>query len=329
MIITQTPLRISFAGGGTDFREYWREHGGAVVGSTIDKYIHVIVKERFDDLIVLNYSRREIVSSVDDIQHGLIRESMKLAGVEKGVEITTLADIPSEGSGLGSSSSVAVGLLHALYTYQGELVTAKRLASEACRIEIDILRSPIGIQDQYFAAFGGLRFFEFCADGEILEQSIELSSGDIVRLNSRLLLFYLNKTRKSASILEEQKLNISRCLDSLRALRDLAFRLREELRAGNFDLLGELLHQGWLEKRSLAGQISNDEIDGLYKKALDAGALGGKVPGAGGGGFLLLYVPPDRQEKVRKSLAGLKELPFTLEPDGSKVIFNQRRSWKK
>lgn len=174
MIITQTPLRISFAGGGTDFKDFWQDHGGAVVSSAIDKYVNVIIKERFDDLIVLNYSKREIVESVEEIQHGLIRESMKKTGVEKGVEITTLADIPSEGSGLGSSSSVTVGLLHALYTYQGELVKAEQLAREACEIEIDLVGNPIGIQDQYIAAYGGLRAFEFHKDGQVSQKAIEL-----------------------------------------------------------------------------------------------------------------------------------------------------------
>lgn len=329
MIITQTPLRISFAGGGTDFKEFWQEHGGAVVSCAIDKYIHVILKERFDDLIVLNYSRRERVKSVDEIEHDLIRECMKKTGVDKGVEITTLADIPSRGSGLGSSSCVTVGLLHTLYTYKGDLVTAERIAREACEIEIDILGSPIGIQDQYIATYGGLRYFKFCKDGEVKAQRVDLSPWKQLILSSRLLLFYLNRTRKSSSILSEQKGNIPKKLKTLCRMRDMASSIFEQITDDNLDIVGELMHKGWLEKKSMASNVSDTKIDELYTIALEAGALGGKVAGAGGGGFLLLYVPRENQDRVRKSLGSLRELPFMLEPDGSKVIFNQRRTkWK-
>lgn len=329
MIITQTPLRISFAGGGTDFKGFWEKHGGAVVSSAIDKYVYVIVKERFDDLIVINYSKRETVSSADEIKHDLIREAVKKTGVKRGVEITTLADIPSVGSGLGSSSSVTVGLLHALYTYQGQLVSAEKLAREACEIEIDILGSPIGIQDQYIAAYGGLRVFIFHPEGNVTVQEPNLTPWDRLILSSRLLLFYLNTTRKSESILDEQKHNIDQKIDSLTRMRDMALKLSENLASDNLDCLGEIMHQGWLAKKSLASKISNPEIDALYQKALDAGAIGGKVAGAGGGGFLLLYVPRDKQDWLRKRFNGFRELPFMPEPDGSKVIFNQRRTkWK-
>ena len=329
MIITQTPLRISFAGGGTDFKDFWQEHGGAVVSSAIDKYVHVIIKERFDDLIVLNYSKRETVESVDMIRHDLIRESMKKTGVEKGIEITTLADIPSEGSGLGSSSSVTVGLLHALYTYQGELVDAERLAREACEIEIDVLGNPIGIQDQYIAAYGGLGAFEFHRDGQVSRKEMALSPWDRLILSSRLLLFFLNKTRKSSSILEEQKNNINDKADALCRMRDMALTLRDSLTADNLDILGHIMHKGWVEKKMLASKVSDSDIDALYQRMLDAGALGGKVAGAGGGGFILLYVPREKQDWLRSRLSPLREFPFMLEPDGSKVIFNQRRfRWK-
>lgn len=325
MIITQTPLRISFAGGGTDFKEFWQEHGGGVVSSAIDKYLFVIVKERFDDLIVLNYSKREIVKTVGEIKHSLIRESMKKTGIKRGVEITTLADIPSTGSGLGSSSSVTVGLLHAMYTYQGELVTAEKLAREACEIEIDILKSPIGIQDQYIAAYGGLKSFSFKKDGKVGADALNLTPEDQLRLSSRLILFFLNSTRKANSILEEQRNNINEKVETLIRMRDLAYELRDNLRSDNIDLVGRIMHQGWIEKKTLAGKISNPDIDALYGRALDAGALGGKVAGAGGGGFLLVYVPLDKQDWMRKRLRHLRELPFRIEQDGSKVIFNQRR----
>lgn len=325
MIIVQTPLRISFAGGGTDFREFYQEHGGAVVSSAIDKYIHVVIKERFDDLIVLNYSKREIVDSVDQIQHGLIRESLKKTGIERGIEITTLADIPSEGSGLGSSSSLLVGILHTFYTYQGKLVTAEQLAREACEIEIDILQNPIGIQDQYIAAYGGLRAFEFHPDGRVAHAEIHLSSEARMELNSRIMLFFMNKTRPSSFILEDVKRNIPNHIESLIRLRDHAIYFRDHLSLRHFDVLGEVIGQGWKEKKSLSCRVSDPEIDALYEAATKAGALGGKIAGAGGGGFLLLYVQPGKRECVRKALSDLRQLPILLEPDGSKVIFNQRR----
>lgn len=324
MIITQTPLRISFAGGGTDFRDFWKDHGGAVVSSAINKYIYVIVKERFDDLIVLNYSKREIVNTVDEIQHDLIRESMKNAGVSNKVEITTLADIPSEGSGLGSSSSVTVGLLHALYSYRGESVDAERLAREACAIEIDRLNRPIGIQDQYIASYGGFRHFVFFRDGRVSHEKLNLSAEDLETLNSRLILFYLNRTRKSSSVLEEQKNNMNRNREILALLKNYATRLAAELPGGDPDVIGELMHRGWNEKKKLASRVTDPEIDAIYQRALEAGALGGKVTGAGGGGFLLLYVQNNKREHLLEALGDLRELPFALEPDRSRVIFRQK-----
>jgi len=223
MIISQTPLRISLAGGGTDFPKFFREVGGAVVSLAIDKFVYVIVKERFDDQIYLNYSRKEIVDSVDAIQHELIREAMRVTGVSRGVEITTLADIPSGGTGLGSSSAITVGLLNALYAYQGVQVTAEQLACEACRIEIDILKKPIGVQDQYIAAYGGLRFFEFATCGEIRSEKISLSNEKKRRLSEALMLFYTNATRSADTILKEQNAKTAMNMDSLAVLRQMAY----------------------------------------------------------------------------------------------------------
>jgi len=311
-------------GGGTDFRDFWIEHSGAVVSTAINKYIYVIVKERFDDLIVLNYSGREIVSSVDEIQHDLIRESMRNTGVSNKVEITTLADIPSEGSGLGSSSSVTVGLLHALYAYRGVEVDSERLAREACEIEIDKLKRPIGIQDQYIVSLGGFRSFVFHRDGRISHQKLNLSDHDLETLNSRLILFYLNRTRKSSSVLEEQKNNMKRNKEALKLLRNYALRLASELPVGDLDLIGEMMDRGWREKKKLASRVTDPEIDSIYHRALEAGALGGKVTGAGGGGFLLLYVQNSKRADLIKALSDLKELPFVLESEGSRVIFRQK-----
>ncbi len=324
MIIVQTPLRLSFLGGGTDFEEYYsRNGGGAVLSTVIDKSTYVIVKERFDDMIYVNYSRKEIVARVDDLEHELIREAMRLTGVERGVEITTLADVPSEGTGLGSSSSITVGLLQALYAYRGVAVTAERLAREACQIEIDILGKPIGRQDQYIAAYGGLRLLTFRRDG-IEPHEVQLGPESKRQLREHLLLFYTGRTRRAADILGRQRANIVERVAILKELAALAYRGRDAVVAGAFDVLGELLHRGWELKRQLAEGISTPEIDEVYAAARRAGALGGKVAGAGGGGFLLLVCEPSVREQVRRALRHLRELPFDLGRDGSKVIFNYR-----
>jgi D-glycero-alpha-D-manno-heptose-7-phosphate kinase len=328
MIITQTPLRISFAGGGTDFHDYYRRSGGCVLSTAIDKYIFVIVKERFDDRIRIGYSRTEMVDSVGEIEHELAREAMRKVGIERGIEISTMADIPSEGSGLGSSSAVTVGLLHALYAYKGELVTPDQLAREACEIEIDILGKPIGKQDQYIAAYGGLRLIEFQSDDSVSVQSVPLNDERRRRFGESLLLFYTGVTRKADNILAEQKNNIESRLDTLDLLRAQTREIHEALTNGfpeGMNRVGRILDAGWHHKRRLTDKISNADIDALYERALDAGATGGKIAGAGGGGFLLLFCPPDRQSAVRQALVHLKELPFALERDGTKVIFNVRR----
>lgn len=325
MIIVQAPLRISFLGGGTDFPDYYREEGGCVLSSAIDKYIFVTIKKRFDHLLRVGYTRTEVVERVADIQHELIRETLRKTGVHSGVEITTMGDIPSAGTGLGSSSTVAVGALHAMYTYRSELVTAEKLAREACEVEIDVLEKPIGVQDQYIAAYGGLRLFEFRPDGQICSDPIHLSTALRQRLNESLLLFFTGVTRKADTILTEQKRNIQDRRLILRRMKEMAYHARTELEAGNMDALGEWLHEGWELKKQMASQVSNDAIDEMYAAARKAGVLGGKITGAGGGGFLLLYCPPERRQAVRVALAALQELPFQLEQDGSKVIFNYRR----
>jgi len=323
MIIVQTPLRVSFLGGGTDFEEFYMNHGGAVLSTAIDKYVFVIVKERFDDMIYANYSKKEIVDNFDKLEHELIRESMRITGVAKGIEITTLADVPANGTGLGSSSSVTVGLLQALYAYQGELKTAETLAREACQIEINTLKKPIGKQDQYIVAYGNMRFITFNNSGVEVE-IIELSSEDKRRLNGNLLLFYTGLATNSSEVLSEQKANINDRLETLSEMREFAFEAKDVILAGAFDELGKLLDRSWKLKKQLASKISNSKIDEIYEAARKAGAIGGKIAGSGGGGFLLLYCPKERQDEVRKALKGLRELPFRFEQDGSKVIFNYR-----
>ncbi len=325
MIITQTPLRISFAGGGTDFKGYYEKDGGAVLSSAIDKYIYVVIKERFDSKIRVGYTRTEMVDEVSQIEHELVRECMLLTGITGGVEIATMADIPSAGSGLGSSSTVTVGLLHAMHAYQGRLATAEMLAQQACQIEIDILGKPIGKQDQYIAAYGNLRRFEFRADDSVDALAVELSEEKRRRFGECLMLFYTGITRKADTILSEQKANIEDKRVFLDRMKAQVPEVEAALTEGNMNKVGRLMHAGWEWKKQMAGRISSPEIDALYESALDAGATGGKVAGAGGGGFLLLYCPPDRQSAVRDVLSDMKELPFSLERDGTKVIFNARR----
>jgi D-glycero-alpha-D-manno-heptose-7-phosphate kinase len=241
------------------------------------------------------------------------------------VEISTLADIPSEGSGLGSSSSLVVGLLNAMYLYNGEQVTAERLAQEACKIEIEICSKPIGKQDQYIAAYGGIRKIVFNTDGTVTTTPVNLSSNDMRLFGSNLLLFYTARTRKSASILTEQKSRTQKQRGTLEAMMPLVDQVEQALVEHRYDAVGAALHEGWMLKQKMASQISDDEIDGIYKNALAAGALGGKIAGAGGGGFLLLYVLPEYQNQVRQALSNLFELPFMTERDGSKGIFNMKR----
>lgn len=329
MIISQTPLRISFLGGGTDFREFFQEHGGGVVSSAIDKFIYVIVKERFDDNIYINYSQKEIVGDVDDIEHELVRETMRMTGVRHGVEITTLADIPSEGSGLGSSSSLTVGLLNALHTYAGEPKDPEVLAREACEIEIDIVGKPIGVQDQYIAAYGNLRKFRFNRDGTVSGRKIDLNDRQFRQLSENLMLFFTSRTRKSESILAEQRERVKFNVEPLIRLAELADKAEAELNGGNLDGMGKLMDDGWNLKKSLASKISDSELDDLYERARKAGALGGKISGAGGGGFLLLYCPARNWANMRNELIDYREFPFNLERDGTKIIFNYRRNvWK-
>lgn len=325
MIITQTPLRISFAGGLTDLEDFYRHETGLVVSSAIDKYIFVIINERFDKKIYVNYSRKEIVDRVDDLEHNLVREALRITGVTEGIEITTLADVPSEGSGLGSSSSVTVGLLNALYTYRGDPQSPERLAREACEIEIDRCKKPIGKQDQYIAAYGGLRCFTFHPDGHVDSERLGLSSDCKRRLSDNLMLFYTNKTRSADAILQGQKEQMARNMDAVSLIKSFASGAREALNQGNIDALGHLLHEGWRQKRGMSDKVSSTDIDAMYRKARDAGAMGGKLCGAGAGGFLLLYCSHPLQSQVRQALSGYRELPFHLERDGSKVIFNMRR----
>ncbi len=326
MVIVQTPLRISFFGGGTDFPAYYLSEGGCVLSTAIDKYIFVTIKARFDEKLRVGYTETELVDDINQLRHTLIREALRKTCISQGVEVTTMGDIPSAGSGLGSSSTVTVGALHAMYSFKGTLVSAEELACDACDIEINLLGAPIGIQDQYIAAYGGLRFMEFTRDGRVDVRRIVLDETQLRRLNENTMLFYTGITRQAHTILTEQENNIKTRMSILNEMKDIAYMARDRLQCGDLDAIGELLHESWLLKKRLASQISNGAIEDMYTAALKAGAIGGKLAGAGGGGFLMLYCAHDRQDAVREALGGLRELPFKLEKDGSKVIFNYQRA---
>ncbi len=324
MIITRTPFRVSFAGGGTDLRDFYRLDPGAVVSTAISKYMYISVNKRFTDAIrVSYYSRTEIVDSLDEIQHPIVREALKLTGITRGIEIASMADVHA-GVGLGSSGTFTVGLLNALYAYKGILKSAEELAREACHIEIDIMGEPIGKQDQYIAAYGGFRYIQFNPDETVYTEPILLSPEIRQELNRNLLLLYTGDVREARGILGEQKRNTERLetRELLNGIRDLAYQLRGDLNSGaSPDIVGELLNKGWILKKQLAREISNDKIDEYYEKALSAGAIGGKILGAGGGGFLLSYCHQEERQQVKEALKHLKELEFSFEPEGSKIIY--------
>jgi D-glycero-alpha-D-manno-heptose-7-phosphate kinase len=324
LIISRTPLRVSFAGGGSDLRAFYAHDTGAVLSTAIDKYIYITVNRKFDDSIRASYSRTEIVRTVDDVQHELIRESLKQVRIDGGIEVTSISDIPSEGTGLGSSSTYTVGLLNALHAHTGRSAGAERLAREACEIEIVRCAKPIGKQDQYIAAYGGLQFIQFNADESVFVDPVVCDPQTKRTLHERLLMFYTGLTRSADSILEEQRQNIQtddQRREALRSMTSLAHELRECLVHGRMDSFGDAMHQAWLLKTRLASGITSSTIDQWYERARANGAIGGKILGAGGGGFLLLYAPRERHDDIRRALSELRNIPFNLEPQGSKIIY--------
>lgn len=324
MIITRTPLRTSFVGGGTDLHSFYSQEQGAVVSAAMNKYVYITVNRLtpyFPHSILVKYSSTELVDSVDDIAHPIIREAMKITGVVDRVEITSMADIPA-GTGLGSSSTYAVALLHALHTFKGEYVSAERLAQEACEIEIERLGDPIGKQDQYIAAYGGLCHIRFNADESVFVDPVVCSHETKAALQDNLIMFYTGLTRRAGEILHKQKATTDKKMDVLKKMRDLCEPVLTVLREGrSLNRFGEILHAGWQLKRTVVDEISNDHINTYYERARAAGAIGGKLLGAGGGGFLLFYVEPQNRRKVQEALSDLQELPFRFEPQGSKVIY--------
>jgi D-glycero-alpha-D-manno-heptose-7-phosphate kinase len=322
VIITRTPLRISFAGGATDLPSFYREYGGgAVTSAAIDRYVHVLVNPKFDRSIRVAYSRTENVDRVADLQHELFREAMHATGLTEAIEVHTIADIPGEGTGLGSSSTLTVGLLNAFYAYRGVLKEPAELAREACEIEIDRLKGAQGKQDDYIAAFGGVQYFEFRPDDSVRVQPIPLSTHDREALSSHLSLFYTGVTRRAQDLLRRQSERTGTNRPSLERMRELAREARDAIVATNFERLGAILDEGWTLKRGLSSGVSSDTIDAQYAAAKAAGAWGGKITGAGGGGFFMLVHPPERSHEIAQALAPMERLPVRITPEGSRILF--------
>lgn len=323
MIITRTPFRISFAGGGSDLAAYYEKFGGVVVSVSIKKYMYLSLHPYFfKDGYLLKYSKTENVNDTEEIKHPIIRNVFKRYGI-KGVDFNSSADIPA-GTGLASSSAFTVGLLNLCNAYTDTYLTKEKIAELACDIEISDLNEPIGKQDQYACACGGLNFIEFYKDGVVSVEKMFLTSDNYHKLENNLLMFYTGETRSTGDILSEQRantINDNTKIENLHKMVALAKELKEELLKGNIDSMGEILHTGWMYKKELATGISNDFINNYYDLAMKNGASGGKLLGAGGGGFLLFYVKDENKEKLRKALSELKELDFQFDNKGTTVIY--------
>jgi len=323
IVMTRTPLRVSFAGGGTDLAEFYEREPGAVLSTAINQYIYVTVKRHgsvFNESIRLNYSKSEQVQHIDEIENDIARECLRFLGLEPPIYLSTVADLPAS-TGLGGSSSFAVGLLNALHAFRGERVSAGQLAEEASHIEIDVLEQPIGKQDQYAAAFGGLNFFTFNPSGRVTVEPQRLNNGGLKHLFDSILMFWTGHQRDSSSVLSEQKANTAAKMDLLLRMREHATTLQALCGNGGFDIerFGAILDESWRLKRELSSKITTAEIDLWYDRAISAGAEGGKLCGAGGGGFLLFIARPEKHEAVRRALCGLKQVPISHEVHGSQV----------
>lgn len=328
MIIVKTPLRISFMGGGSDIPRFYFGSEGATLSTTIDKYVYICVNKKFDNRIRVSYSQTEIVDNVEQLQHTRAKACMKYTGADNGIEIVSIADIPARGTGLGSSSSYTVGLLKALYAYQGKIASEEQLAREACEIEIDILGEPIGKQDQYIASYGGMRHIRYQANGEVLVDYVLISPEGLKKIEDSLLLFYSGSTRSSRDLLADQVKNYDdeSKYNNTRKMAEMAGLLKAELEKSNIDALGAMLDEAWQLKKSLNHGISNPVIDDMYEKAKQNGALGGKILGAGGGGFLMLYANPNDHDKIKKALQDYREMEVKLSSEGGKVLFMEQNA---
>ena len=323
MIISQTPYRVSFAGGGTDLPSFYRKEMGAVLSVALSQHMYVTVSPRFKASTRIAYTKTEIADTIDEIEHTIAREALRMTELGKHLEITTIGDVPS-GTGLGSSSSLTVGLLNALNAYKGQITSAQELAARACQIEIDRLKKPIGKQDQYAAAFGSLNYIRFNPDDSVDVEPVPYRAETLRELESRTLLMYTAQQRSADDILLKQSAGTENkdTFAVLKEMRNLAGEMKNVISgSGDIDEFAELLHQGWLLKKSLGFGISNKRIDDWYAAARKAGAQGGKLLGAGGGGFLMLVAPTERHQAIRDALGNPREIPFEVDRRGSRIIF--------
>ena len=335
MIITRTPFRIPLGGGGTDLPSYYSKYGGFIFSAAIDKYMFISINQPIvDDLIRIKYSKSETVSSVGEVQHEIVREALRYLGFQNGIEVTSMADVPA-GTGLGSSGAYTIGLLNGLHTLKRDSLPLQELAEEACRIEIDILKKPIGKHDQYIAAFGGLTCLEIRNDGSVKVCNGQISQSIIEELEKNILLFFTGISRDANEILSYQSKTAgyedSRVADTLHRIKEIGYQIKEALKQGNLAKFGYLLDKHWQTKKNLSGKVSDAQIDRLYEKAKENGALGGKIMGAGGGGFFMFYCEEHRN-RLRRAMAeeGLREMRYRFDFEGSKVLinfFNPRNGW--
>lgn len=324
MIVTRTPLRVSFVGGGSDIPAHYQKHGGAVISASISKYIFVTVNKKFDNNIRLSYSLTETVDTVSSIKHNLVRNILEKIKIDGGLEITSIADIPSQGSGLGSSSAFTIGLLHVLHAYQGRYRSQEELAVEACEIEIDICGEPIGKQDQYATALGGMNLIRFNPDDTVTAEPIIFPAGFRNEFQNSMLLFYTGITRSASDVLQQQSIDIKSDTEKTKLIcrmADMTSEFRGAIFEANIEWIGNLLHEAWLLKSSISDGISNNEIDEMYHLARDNGAFGGKLLGAGGGGFLLICAPTHKHSKIREALSKYRVFPFKFDWVGSTVVY--------
>ena len=321
MIMTKTPLRITFVGGGTDIPEFYRQYGpGVSIAAAIDKYIYVTVHKRFDNTIRVSYSKTEMVDTVDQVQHPTIREALKLVGIDGGVEITNIADIPSGGTGLGSSSSFLVGLLNALHAWKGEFASPRQLAKEAVKIEREILKEPGGRQDQYIAALGGMQFMEFHKDDSVVTAPLIMPEDSRERLRKHLLLLYMGTQKAQAGVHDKMAAAVNDKVDSHKKMVELGYKMFDDISKNNWQTTGKYLNENWALKKVTHG-LEDPRIDDFYIRGIRAGASGGKVIGAGNRGFMMFFAPPEKHESIKNALKELRAEPFAFEPLGSRIVY--------